>query len=327
MPVQKKLLIAVSALVAVFLVGSLGYYFIEEDVTLRQAAYQTLITISTVGYSEQWELSEAAHLWTSFIIVLGILVVTLAFAFLQATIVSGELRAVLGRRKLKGRIAKMSGHYIICGYGRMGKLICFELKLKGRHVIVVDSDDQRTAAIGEAGIDYVLGDATNEHTLREAGVDRAAALVSVLRKDADNVLVTLTVRDIREDLPIFARAEQLGSEPKLKRAGATSVICPQAIGATRFVNLITRPAMAHIFDITMGGTEWEIEEVFVQPKSSLVAQSLRDLNLREKGNIMVVGIKSADGKTHLNPGPDHKIKARDVMVVIAPTGAADALAG
>ena len=105
------------------------------------------------------------------------------------------------------------------------------------------------------------------------------------------------------------------------------MICPQALGATRFVNLITRPAMAHIFDITMGGTEWEIEEVFVQPKSSLVAQSLRDLNLREKGNIMVVGIKSADGKTHLNPGPDHKIKARDVMVVIAPTGAADALAG
>lgn len=326
MPAQRKLIFALTALLAVFVIGSLGYYVIEGDITLRQAAYQTLITISTVGYAEQWKLSEAAHLWTSLVIVFGIMVVTLAFASLQATIIGGELRTVLGRRKLKDRIAKLNGHYIICGYGRMGQIIGRDLARMRRKVVVVDRDDRRTTVAGDAGVDYVLGDATEEAILAEAGIERAAGLVAVLSKDADNVLVVLTARSMRENLPIFARAEQVSSEPKLKRAGATHVICPQIIGATRFISLMTRPTIAHMLEITMGGAEWEIEEVLVQPDSKLAGQTLRALNLRERAKTMVVGIQGADGTTHLNPGPDHVIRPNDVVVVIAPVGAAETLA-
>lgn len=326
MTAQKKLLIALFALMTVFLVGTMGYYIIEEKASFYDAAYMTLITISTVGYSEQWKLSEPARLWTSVVIIFGILVVTLAFASLQAMIVGGELRSVLGRRKLKDRIAKLDGHYIICGYGRMGGLISRDLSAKGNKVVVVDCDEKRTAMVDEDGFDYVLGDAASEKSLDEAGIDRAAGLVTVLRGDADNVFVTLTARGLREELPIIARAEYLDSEPKLKRAGATKVICPQSIGAMRAVNLLARPAVARLVDITMGGEEWEIDELVVQAGSHLEGRTLRDLNLREKAKTMVVAIHSADGKTSINPGPDHKVKVRDVMVVLGPSGTTRALA-
>lgn len=324
MPAQKKLLIAMSALLAVFLVGTVGYYLIDE-VSWREAAYQTIITLSTVGYGEQWSLSDAAHLWTTAIIVIGVMVVTLAFASLQAMIVGGELRSVMGRRKLKDRIGKLSGHFIICGYGRMGSLIARDLGTHKKKVVVLDINPERTAKMDEEGIDYILGDASHEEILEEARIDRAAGLVTVLRSDADNVFVTLTARGMREDLLIIARAEDLDSEPKLLRAGASRVICPQGIGAARIVNLLARPAVARLVDITMGGKEWEIEEVRVERGSKLAGHSLRELNLRERAQAMVVAIHGEDGRTDINPGPERVVNPEDVMVVIGPAGIADSL--
>jgi len=185
-------LLALLALLAVFLLGTGGYYFLEDDVGLGAAAYMTIITLSTVGFGEQWNLSPASKAWTGLIIVIGILVVTLAFASLQAMIVGGEFRTVLGRRKLKDRIQKLSGHYIICGYGRMGKLICRDLIAIRKKIVVVECDERRTPEVEEAGLDYVLGNAFEEVILCEAGIERAAGLVTVLRSDADNVFVTLT---------------------------------------------------------------------------------------------------------------------------------------
>ena len=324
MPAQKKLLLATSALLWVFLVGTMGYYVID-DVAWRDAAYQTIITLSTVGFAEQWDLSRAAELWTMAIIVIGILVVALAFASLQAMIVGGELRGVMGRRKLKDRIGKLSEHFIICGYGRMGRLIARDLLDHHKKVVVVDIDAKRTTMVDEVGLDYVLGDAADEDTLREARIDRAAGLVTVLRSDADNVFVTLTARGMREDLSIIARAENLSSEPKLQRAGASRVICPHEIGAERIVNLLARPALARLVDITMGGTEWEIEEVRVGRGSKLAGQSLRAMNLQERARAMVIAIHGEDGQTDINPGPERVVKPEDVMVVIGPAGIADSL--
>lgn len=326
MSAQKKLLLALLALVAVFVTGTVGYYLIEEQVSLPSAAYMTLITLSTVGFSEQWTLTPAGKTWTSLIIIFGILVVTVAFASLQAMIAGGELRHVLGRRQLKDRIGKLSSHYIVCGYGRMGGQISRSLHDRGKKVVVIDRDATRTAAVHEAGLDYVLGDASSEESLREARIDRAAGLVSVLRSDADNVFVTLTARGLHEDLPIIARAENRESEAKLKRAGATRAICPHDIGANRIVNLLARPAVARLVDITMGGTDWEIEEVRVPSDSKLVGRTLQELNLREQVNATVVAIHAPDGRTTVNPGPTARINAGDTMVVIGPAGTADSLA-
>ncbi len=325
MTAQRKLIIALLALLTVFVVGAVGYYLIER-VPLGQAAYMTVITISTVGHQEVWPLSAAGRVWTAAIIVFGVLVVTLAFASLQAMIVGGELRGVMGRRKLKDRVGQLSGHTIICGYGRMGNLIALDLHQRGKMVVVVDNDERRTTAVGEAGLAYVLGDASDDDVLQEARIDRAASLVSVLHGDADNVIVALTARGLRTEMPIIARAENVDSEPKLRRAGATKVICPQAIGATRVVNLLARPAVAHLVDITMGDQDWEIEELLVRPDSRLVGKTLKDLRLRAEANITVVAVRTDEGETNISPGPDHVVHAHDVMVVIGPAGAADSLA-
>jgi voltage-gated potassium channel len=325
MRTRKRLLLALLALPTVFVVGTLGYLVIEDGITLGQAAYMTIITISTVGFTEVWELSEAGRAWTSITIVVGWVSVTLAFTMLAAMIVGGEIRGVLGRRKLQDRIAKLSGHYIICGYGRMGRAIGERLLKHGKKIVVIDPSDKQTIKAEEQGVPYILGDATDDDILRAAGLDRAVGLVASIGSDADNVFVTLTASTMRKGIPIISRAEDFDAEPKLKRAGATHVVCPHAIGAMRIANLLARPAVAHLVDITTSGMEWEIEEVNVKADSALVGRHLRALGLRGRVNATVIAIRRADGSTDVNPGPDAIVEAGDSLVVIGPRGVADAL--
>ncbi|MCA9256816.1 MAG: NAD-binding protein, partial [Phycisphaerales bacterium] len=263
MPARQKLLLSILALLGVIFVGSLGYYFIVEGISFQQAVFQTVITVSTVGYGKEFNLDARGEWWTILVIIVGVLVVSLAFASLQAMIVGGEFRAVLGRQKLKDRIAKLRGHFIVCGFGRMGSQIAEELVGRGKQVVVVEHKAEHTAKISDQRMSYVLGDAADEKILEDAGIEHASALVTVLRSDADNVFVALTARGMRADLPIIARSEELDTERKLIRAGATRVICPQSIGASRIVNLLARPAVAKLVDLTMDATEWEMEEILV----------------------------------------------------------------
>jgi len=325
LPAQTRLLFALFALLLVFLVGTGGYYLLEDNVGLGAAAYMTIITLSTVGFSEQWNLSSVGKAWTVFIIVVGILIVALAFASLQSMIIGGEFRTVLGRRKLKDRIRKLRGHYIVCGYGRMGGQISRHLAAMKKKVVVVDCDEKRTADAEEANLDYVLGNAADEGVLCEAGITQAAGLVTVLHSDADNVFVTLTARGMCKDLTIIARAEHVESESKIMRAGANRVICPQGIGANQIVTLLARPAIARLVDITMGGADWEIEEVRIGSGSRMAGRSLRELDLRNKANVSIVAINTVGGKAVINPRPDQVLNEGDVIVVIGPVGMADSL--
>lgn len=241
-------------------------------------------------------------------------------------IVGGEFRSVLGRQKLKDKIAKLNDHFIICGFGRMGEHIAINLVAKGKTVVVIEHDPERTQLAAERGINYVLGNASDEETLEEAGIHHAAALVSALRGDADNVFTTLTAHGMREDLPIIARCEDIDTERKLVRAGASRVICPQSIGASRIVNLLARPAVAKLVDITMDATEWEMEEILVPEGSPLAGKSLRELDLRARANTMIVAIHEAGGKSVVNPPPDRVVNPDDVLVAIGPAGSVRDLA-
>jgi len=149
--------------------------------------------------------------------------------------------------------------------------------------------------------------------------------VTVLRGDADNVFVALTAHGIRNDLQIIARSENIDTERKLIRAGATRVICPLSIGAERIVNLLARPAVAKLVDLTMDSTEWELEEILVQEGSDLAGRTLRELDLRQRANMMVVAIHDASGKSHVNPSADHVVNVKDVLVAIGPAGSAKSL--
>lgn len=320
-----RLMIAIFSLIGILAVGAFGFVVIE-DVNAGEAAYMTLITVSTVGYGEQWSLSPAGKLWTGIVIVVGVLVVTMVFASVQAMIVGGEIRTVLGRRKLEDRIGRLRDHFIVCGYGRMGNLISHGLCGRGKSVVVVDNNSDRTMKVGEAGLDYVLEDATDEATLKAAGIDRAAAVVSVLRTDPQNVFVTLTAAGMRSDLSIMARAESPAAEQMLIKAGASQVICPQTIGATRMLNLLVRPSLAHVVDIVAADADWELEEFPVAKSSALVGQSLRDLDLRRKIEATVFAIHRADGALKLNPDPDTRLSVGDILIVIGPAGITEALA-
>ncbi|HPF37039.1 MAG TPA: TrkA family potassium uptake protein [Phycisphaerae bacterium] len=327
MPARQKLLLSILALLGVIFVGSLGYYFIVEGISFQQAVFQTVITVSTVGYGKEFNLDARGEWWTILVIIVGVLVVSLAFASLQAMIVGGEFRAVLGRQKLKDRIAKLRGHFIVCGFGRMGSQIAEELVGRGKQVVVVEHKAEHTAKISDQRMSYVLGDAADEKILEDAGIEHASALVTVLRSDADNVFVALTARGMRADLPIIARSEELDTERKLIRAGATRVICPQSIGASRIVNLLARPAVAKLVDLTMDATEWEMEEILVEKGSSLEGKSLKELDLRTRANLMIVAVHDAAGKSHVNPGPNYVVNVNDVLVAIGPAGSAKSLSG
>ncbi len=321
-----KFLISILALLLVFVIGVEGYQLIEDDISFGEAAYMTIITLSTTGFSEIWNMSPEGRIWTACIIVFGIGIVTVAFASLQAMIVGGEMRKVLGRRKLEDKISKLRGHYIVCGYGRMGRLIAQELKSHHKTVVVIDDHDDRTVVAEEDGLPYVLGDATEDEILRDAGLDRAEGLVAALGTDANNVFVTLTASTLRKDMRIIAKAEDFDAEPKLKRAGATHVVCPQAIGAIRMANLISRPAIAQLVDITMAGEDWEIDEVAIEAGSKLAGKNLGDLNLRQRAKASVIAIRKAGGESVVNPGAEAVVEEGDSMVIIGPSGVANTIA-
>ncbi len=288
---------------------------------MLDALYMTAITVSTVGFKEAFPLGSAGKIWAILVIVFGITAAALAVSSLQALIVGGELRRLMGRRKLQTRINQLNSHVIICGYGRMGRLVAREFRNRNMPLVIVDSDPTGTAQAEEDGLLYVLGDASEGEALLQAGLMRARGLVSCLPSDAANVYVTLTARGYRQDLTIVARAEQQATEPKLRRAGADRIVCPQAIGALRIANVLTRPHVVDFVDVAAKGVELEMDEYVVSDASPFRGQSLRQAALRQRAEVMVVAVKRADGTTVFSPGGDEIIQERDTLIMIGPAGA------
>ena len=325
MSARRRLILSVSALACVFVVGSLGYVVLEDGVSFATAAYMTIITISTVGYGETWTLDPAGRIWTILVIIFGIGTASLSFSSLFTVLVSGEIRAIRGRLRMQGDIDRMTDHVIVCGYGRMGALAAEDLARQSIPVVVVESDERVLQQLEDAKRPYVRGDATEDDTLRKAGLMRARCLVSTLPSDADNVYVTLSARGLRPDLRIIARAEQAPTEVKLLRAGADSVVCPQVIGASRIANLVARPHVVEFVEVAAKGVELEISEYVVGPDSFVKDKTLRESNLRQRSGGIVVAIKRADGETLFQPEPDESIHERDALVVIGTSGVSERL--
>ncbi len=320
-----KLLIPPILAGSVLLIAAAGY-MVLEGWGFGPALYEAAIIVSTVGLKEVQPMGQAGHVWTFFVIMFGVLTIMAAFSIMTSVVVSGELRRVMGRRKLQNKINQLSGHFIVCGYGRMGQMVVAEFLLRGAKTVVVENDPEMTARLDEQGILYVLGDASEEETLRQAGVMRARGLVSVLSEDSANVYVTLTARGLRDDLNIAARAEQLGAQPKLERAGANRVICPAVIGAMRVANVMIRPNVADFIEVTAKGVELELDEYAVTADSPLKGLTLKESDLRRKAEVMAVAIRRADGQTIFNPGAEEQILEGDTLVLIGQAGAASRLA-
>jgi voltage-gated potassium channel len=325
---HRRLVYSLLALGGVFTVGTLGYVLIEEEPapTGFQAAYQTAITLSTVGFKETWDISPAGRIWTLLIITFGIGTVSMALTSLTSVFVSGDLRFSRGRKRVEAKIKDLKDHVILCGYGRMGQLAGAQLGARGVPVVVVEQDKEAGAQLLKANTLFVIGDATDEETLLRAGLMKARSLVALLPHDADNVFITLTAHTLRPDLKIISRGEQPATERKLLRAGATRVICPQIMGATRITDVITRPFVVDFVEVANKGVDLELDEYVISDQSVLCDVSLKDSLLRQKTGAMVVAIKRADGETLLNPQPETALKAHDTLIIVGQAGVSERLA-
>lgn len=324
MDARRRFIISLCLMLGFILIGTIGYMIIEDVGPLR-AAYVTVVTISTVG-SEHFAPSDSERVFTMFLILAGVGSVYYASVSLVTLLVSGELRSAREKLKVQKRVNELKNHIIVCGYGRMGKLVADQLHAERASVVVIDNDPEKISEIEADGRLYVKGDACEETTLLEAGITHAKTLVATLPRDSDNVYVVLTARGLHNDLFLIARAESTATEAKMMRAGADRVVCPQVIGAYRISSLVTRPHVVDFVDVAAKGVELEIDEYHVDKDSVLVDTSLRDSALRQKVDAMVVAVRRPDGQTTFNPSADVIVRSGDTLILIGRLGTSNRLA-
>jgi voltage-gated potassium channel len=318
--IMKNLRLSVTLLFLIIAFGVIGYHFIE-DMTYFEALYMTIITISTVGFGEVKPLSTAGRVLTIAMISGGIMIAAYTIGTLVRVLVEGELKKTFGRRKVEKKIAELKDHYIICGYGRIGGLVCKELKEHGLKLIVIENHPSAVERMEADGILYLPLDATADETLVQAGIMRARGIVTAVGSDADNVFITLTAKGLRPDMFILARASDEKNEIKLKRAGATRVVSPYLIGGKRMAHVLIRPTVVDFIDIAIMESHLglQMEECRVQHGSNLVGKNLVESNLRKDYGVIIVLIKKHSGEMIFNPQPVEIIEAEDILVVLGKT--------
>lgn len=305
-------------LALVLSMGTAGY-MILEGWNLLDALYMTIITITTVGFSEVHPISDEARVLTMTILVSGLGVLGYLVGTLTRALVEGQLLQVMGRKKLERQIKALKNHYIICGYGRVGRIVCEEIiKTRPTPLVVIDKESFVTAKIGEDGHLYILGDATDEECLLKAGILSARGLATALDSEADNVYITLTARGLNPNLFVLARAGRIGSEKKLVHAGADRVISPHQIGGFRMAQALLRPAVTEFIDFAMidPDTALGMEEIPVKPKSRLADVALIDSGIRKEFDLIIVAIKKADGEMLFNPASHSRIQIGDTLIAL-----------
>ncbi len=312
---RKKVIQVLSLVLLIIVLGTLGYRMIEGW-NFLDSLYMTVITVTTVGYGEVHRLSPKGTVFTILLIVGGVGTALYAFTEGARFILEGEIQEIFGRKKLEKKIKDLIGHYILCGYGKMGRIIARELQDEGVKFVIVEKDP---ATLEEKeDLLLVLGDATRDQTLKEAGIEKACGLISVLPNDAENLFVVLSARGLNPDILIVARAAEEGSEQKLLRAGATKVVSPYLIGGLRMAHTVLKPTVVDFIEFTTksGNIGLQMQEVTVQPGSPLIGMSLEVCSVGDDMGVIIVAIKQATGETRFNPTHQSVIRAGDILIVL-----------
>ena len=304
---------AVGMVVAVGVIGTIGYWLF--GMSFNDAAYQTVTTVTTVGFRELKEFSDVEQWFTIGVIVTGVSTVLYTFTLAVQLVVEGELGIFVGRRMMDREINKLSGHTVVCGWGRVGRAVAEDLVAAGHPVVVVDENPDRVANIPHP---TVVGDATLDSTLRAAGIERARALIAALEGDAENLFVTLSARAIVPDLFIVARARQDESVPQLANPGPDGVGNPQELRAAPMATFVARPHVAEFVDVVMHerSLEFRMQEFDVPDDSPLAGQTLREADLRKRAGVLILALRSVDGTFNTNPDPDIVIEPHQVLIAV-----------
>lgn len=295
-------------------VGTIGYMVIEGW-NLIDSFYMTILAISTTGFREVHPLSDPGKMLSVIIIVAGLI----AIAHLAGRVAQLLIEYyVLRRRRMDRRIQRQRGHYIVCGYGRMGRQVCLELESEGAHYVVVEKSEDLSEALSASGVMYVLGDATNDETLLRAGIEQAAGLITVASTDPENVYTTLSAKALNPSVFVVARALQDETESKLRKAGADRVIKPYEHVGQRMAQLLLRPDIVEFIDTVAheAGKDIKIEAVTVGEQSPFVGRQLYDSPIRHELNIIIVVIRRADGELIYNPASTVELKAGDRLIAV-----------
>lgn len=317
----RHLALPLTLLLFAFSGGTVGYMLIEGW-PLGDALYMTVISLTTTGFQEVNELSPAGRVLTAAVILSGI--ASLAYVGGRAIQVVIE-RYLLRRGRMNKKIHRLRNHVILCGYGRMGRHIAADLAEAGIPFVVIETNEELSHSLEEHGHLYIVGDASADDLLRDAGVEHARGLIAVVSSDAENVYTTLTARSMNPDITIVARALTDESEPKLRKAGADRVIKPYEMVGRRIAQLVIRPAMVEFVETIARSKSDEItmEEITVTSESTLLGVALRDTSIRSKLNVIIVAIRREDEDLLYNPGPDAQFQSGDRLLAI---GRSDELA-
>lgn len=324
-PLARRAIGSLVALSGVFVLGTVGYMLIEGW-SLSDAVYMAVITLATVGFGEVHPLSDAGRVFTSFLILLGVGTVAYGLGALVDYVVNAELSGELRRRRMLRNLERLQDHVIVCGFGRVGEHSADTLRQNKRTVVVIDTEEPRAARARAAGYLTLVGDATQDDTLRQVGVERATGLLVCTGDDSQNLFIVLSARALNPTLTIVARSVAPETESKMLRAGASRVISPYQIGGRRMANAFLRPNVAEFLEgVTLdSGQELWIEEVTIEERSPLVGQTLRQTDMRRRTGVTVLAILRHRGLTP--PEADIVFQANDRLIVIGAQAQIDALA-
>lgn len=313
----RHLKISIFVLLMLVSVGTSGYVVIEGW-SFLDALYMTVITLGTVGFREIHDLSDHGKIFTMLMIVVGVSVIGYIVGSLAQIMFEGQIQRIMGRKRVEKMIDSLKEHYIICGYGRIGSLICKEFKSNEVEFVIVEKNSETSEKLDEEGYLHMRGDATLDETLLKAGIKRAKGLISVVTSDTENVYITLTARGLNPDLYILARSGEEGSDIKLKRAGANKVVSPYIIGGSRMAQSVLRPNVVDFIEIATGSEHMDLqmEEIAIPDHSAFAGETLVSSGFRKEIGVIIVGIKKSHGKMVFNPHSQSKIEGGDTLIVL-----------
>jgi voltage-gated potassium channel len=313
--IAKRLIYIVVAIGATLTIGTVGFSLIG-GYSVFDAFYLTLTTMTTVGYGDNF--SHAGRVFNAFLIIIGVSTIFIAIGAMTQTIIEFELGDAINKRRNKRMIDKLKDHYIICGFGRVGRGAAAELKHAGAAFVVVDSEPDRVERAMLSGMLAVAADATRDDTLHQVGIERARGLVAALSTDADNLFVLLSAKGLNPKLYVAARAAEEGAEEKMRRAGADAVFAPYSITGHRLAQSLLRPHVVQFLDFTTKDIAMDIsiEQVRVSAGSEVAAKTIREMQLRRNMGVIVMAIRRHDGNMLFNPPADTAVQAGDYLIVM-----------
>jgi len=311
----RRTLFVASILLVTVCVGTVGFSVIEHW-GIFDAFYMTLTTITTVGYQEVRPLSRTGRVFNSFVIFFGVTAMFFAVGAVTQTIIELEFADRYGRKRRNRMVSKLHHHFVVCGFGRVGRNASYELQRANAPFLIIDRSEQRVARAAEAGMLAIVADATNDDDLRKAGVLRARGLIAALPSDAENLFIILSAKALNDNLIVVTRASEEENEAKLRRAGAHTVFAPYTMAGRRLADSLLKPHVVEFLDFTMSvaGAKITMEQVHVG--AGTTSKTIGTLLSSSDAKVIVLAVRGSDGRMMFNPPADTGISAGDFLIVL-----------